>query len=72
MVFEAARRVKPRGDLMGDPLIMDKAIPRWPNGWPARKGALASISRPSMRAISAPTRVAQFSKFWAMFGPHLE
>ena len=38
---------------------------RWraPSGWPVRRDARRRVSRPSRRAISAPTSAARFSKF---------
>ena len=44
---------------------------RGPNGWPVRKGALASSARPSMRAISAPTSAARSSKFSGQCSAHI-
>ena len=46
---------------------------RWrgPSGWPVRRGASASSSRPSMRAISAPTSAARFSKFSGQFSAQI-
>ena len=43
-------------------LRSERSHGRAPTGWPARRAASASSSRPSRRAISAPTRVARFSK----------
>ena len=42
-----------------------------PSGWPVRKGPSASSARPSIRAISAPTSAARFSKFSGQFAAQI-
>ena len=60
--LEAASRVEPCGELVGDALILDEAeFSRHPDGRFIEGSA--SRSRPSRRAISAATRAAGFPKF---------
>ena len=61
--LEAARGVKAGGQLVGERLVVDKAVCARRHDRRFVEVASASSSRPSIRAISAPTSAARSSKF---------
>ena len=69
--LHAQAQVEPRGDFIGQRFVLYKP-PSRADSIACSYSCIASIPRPSRRAISAATSAARLAKFWGNSPPHLE